>query len=69
MDSRGSESTRQALLDGVLNFLAGQDLLTLTDIRAALEREIDEAGPKALLTLKSCLTTDAVLRVAMPFRV
>lgn len=49
---------RERLVVTILGFLAGQDLLTL-DIRAALEREIDAAGPDALLALKERLTVDS----------
>jgi 1-acyl-sn-glycerol-3-phosphate acyltransferase len=49
---------REQLLTAILDFLAVQDLLTLEDIRAALEKEIDGAGPDALLALKQRLTTD-----------
>src|SRR6185503_11985212 len=51
-------SNRDALIAAILEFLAGQDLLTLTDIRAALEREIDRAGPGALRALNSSLAAD-----------
>ena len=51
-------STREVLIAAILDFLAGQDLLTLDDIRVALVREIDGAGPAALVTLKERLTTD-----------
>lgn len=47
--------TRDDLIAAILAFLAGHDLLTLEDIRQALEREIDEAGPDALLRLKQRL--------------
>jgi 1-acyl-sn-glycerol-3-phosphate acyltransferase len=47
---------RADLIDAIIAFLAGQDLLTLADIRAALEREIDGAGPDALVRLKHRLT-------------
>lgn len=46
---------RDELIDAILTFLASQDLLTLADIRAALEREIDDAGPAALIELKQRL--------------
>jgi len=45
------------LVAAILAFL-GQDLLTLGDIRTALESEIDEAGPDALLALKERLRAD-----------
>lgn len=46
------------LIAAILDFLAGQDLLTLNDIRAALDTEIDRAGPEALVALKARLTAD-----------
>jgi 1-acyl-sn-glycerol-3-phosphate acyltransferase len=49
---------RELLLAGILEFLAVEDLLTLEDIRAALEKEIDGAGADALVGLKQRLTTD-----------
>jgi 1-acyl-sn-glycerol-3-phosphate acyltransferase len=49
---------REQLLIAILEFLAGQDLLTLEDIRTALEEEIDRAGPDALIGLKQRLTMD-----------
>jgi 1-acyl-sn-glycerol-3-phosphate acyltransferase len=52
---RGSK-TRDDLIAAILAFLAGHDLLTLEDIRQALEREIDDAGPDALVRLKQRLT-------------
>ena len=50
--------SRDALVGAILAFLADQDLLTIRDIRAALEREIDGAGPQALLALKGRLGAD-----------
>lgn len=49
---------RETLISAILDFLAGQDLLTLRDIRVALEQEIDAAGARALLDLKARLTAD-----------
>ena len=49
---------RDRLVAAILDFVAGQDLLTLHDIRTALEREIDAAGPGAVLVLKDRLTLD-----------
>jgi 1-acyl-sn-glycerol-3-phosphate acyltransferase len=51
-------SDRDRLADAILGFLAGQDLLDAPDIRVELEREIDAAGPSAVLELKSRLETD-----------
>ncbi len=50
---------REALVSAILEFLGEQDLLTLHDIRVALEQEIDAAGPRALLELKDRLTADS----------
>lgn len=49
---------RDALVAAIFGFLGARDLLAPDDIRAALEREIDEAGPAALLTLKARLAAD-----------
>ncbi len=49
---------REALVGAILDFLADQDLLTLQEIRAALEAEVDRAGPDALLALRERLTAD-----------
>lgn len=51
-------SMRAALVDGVLDFVVGEDLLTRQEVRAALEQEIDAAGPQALVDLKARLTAD-----------
>jgi 1-acyl-sn-glycerol-3-phosphate acyltransferase len=58
MEVRPSGLSREVLIAAILEFLADQDLLTLRDIRAALEREIDSAGPEALLALKARLVAD-----------
>ena len=58
MEKRPTGSSRDALIGAIVHFLVGQDLLTLQDIRAALEHEIDGAGPDALLALKARLATD-----------
>jgi 1-acyl-sn-glycerol-3-phosphate acyltransferase len=49
---------REQLLTSILDFLAGQDLLPLVEIRAVLERAIAEAGPTALVALKERLSSD-----------
>jgi 1-acyl-sn-glycerol-3-phosphate acyltransferase len=49
---------RDALIDAILTFLGDHDLLTRRDVRTALEREIDEAGPDALVALKARLAED-----------
>lgn len=51
--------TRELLLNAILEFLHGQDLLALAEIRTALEREIDDAGPASLVALRDRLTLDA----------
>jgi 1-acyl-sn-glycerol-3-phosphate acyltransferase len=49
---------REPIIGGILQFLAGYDRRLLVEIRAALEREIDLAGPGALDTLRERLTVD-----------
>lgn len=49
------DPSRDELVGAIMAFLSGGDLLTLDDIRIALEREIDEAGPDALRGLKQRL--------------
>ena len=51
-------STRQVLVEAIVEFLDGQDLLDRDDARAALEREIDRDGPEALLALMERLAAD-----------
>ena len=51
-------SGRDALIGAILEFLADQELLTLQEIRIALEREIDSAGLDGLLALKTRLGAD-----------
>lgn len=51
--------TRELLVSGILQFLTGQDLLVLAEVRAALDREIDDAGPASLVALRDRLTLDA----------
>lgn len=50
--------SRDRLIDAILAFLGGRDLLTIDEIRGALEREIDDAGPAALVELKARLAAD-----------
>jgi 1-acyl-sn-glycerol-3-phosphate acyltransferase len=59
MNPSPDHSPRDRLIAEILAFIAGQDLLTLADIRTALEREIDDAGPVALLALKQRLSADS----------
>jgi 1-acyl-sn-glycerol-3-phosphate acyltransferase len=58
MEARPSGLSREVLVNAILEFLDDQDLLTVRDIRAALDREIDGAGPDALLGLKARLVAD-----------
>jgi 1-acyl-sn-glycerol-3-phosphate acyltransferase len=50
--------SRDRLVDAILAFLGDRDLLTVDEIRGALEREIDDAGPAALVELKARLAAD-----------
>jgi 1-acyl-sn-glycerol-3-phosphate acyltransferase len=52
------ETGRDGLIGAILHFLCVQDLLTQEDIRVALEQEIDDAGPAALLDLRASLAAD-----------
>jgi 1-acyl-sn-glycerol-3-phosphate acyltransferase len=58
LETRPNGLDREVLITAILDFLAGQDLLTVRDIRAALEREIDDAGPDGLLALGTRLVAD-----------
>jgi 1-acyl-sn-glycerol-3-phosphate acyltransferase len=58
MDPRPSSLSRDVLVEAILDFVADEDLLTLRDIRVALEQEIDGAGPEALLALKARLAEE-----------
>ena len=49
---------RDALVDAIVRFLGGSDLLPADEVRATLEHEIDAAGPAALVALKERLTVD-----------
>jgi 1-acyl-sn-glycerol-3-phosphate acyltransferase len=51
-------AARNELVAAILDFLAGQDLLALQDVRVELEEEIDSAGPEALLALTGCLASE-----------
>jgi 1-acyl-sn-glycerol-3-phosphate acyltransferase len=52
------DSTQHRLVAAILEFIAGQDLLPAGDVRAALEDEVDKAGPEALIALTEALTLD-----------
>ena len=58
METRPNASSRDALVAAILEFFVGHDLLALQDIRTALEREIDDAGPGALVALRGRLAAD-----------
>jgi hypothetical protein len=49
--------SRDPLIAAITTFLAGQDARTLDEIRNALERELDAAGPAALVRLGERLAT------------
>jgi hypothetical protein len=51
-------ANRDALIGAIVEFCASEDLLTLADIRSALECEIDAAGIDALVMLKARLAAD-----------
>jgi 1-acyl-sn-glycerol-3-phosphate acyltransferase len=55
-DSAGP--SRDALIAAIMGFFAGQDLLALEDIRAALDRELLTAGSDALIALRERLADD-----------
>ncbi|MEO7273168.1 MAG: lysophospholipid acyltransferase family protein [Vicinamibacterales bacterium] len=49
--------TPDALIDTIITFLTGQDRLTLDEVRGALRRELEAAGPAALLALHERLVS------------
>ena len=49
---------RETVVSAILDFLGRGGLLPLDDVRVALEREIDAAGPDALVSLKARLGAD-----------
>ena len=51
-------SGSEGVVDAILAYLNDQDLLTPQDVRAALQREVDAAGPAAVLALKARLAED-----------
>lgn len=51
-------ASRDTVVAAILDFLGRGDLLPLDDVRAALEREIDAAGPEALVSLRAHLAAD-----------
>src|SRR5262245_51322506 len=50
--------TRDRLVAAILDYLGTGDLLSRDEVREALEREVDRAGPAALLNLKTRLEED-----------
>jgi 1-acyl-sn-glycerol-3-phosphate acyltransferase len=55
---RTDTRTRDSLVDAIIDFLSSDDLLTLDDIRRALEHEIDAAGADALVALRARFADD-----------
>ena len=51
---------RDTLIAAITTFLGGRDPRTLDEIRGALARDIDAAGPEAVKTLVGRLATDGV---------
>lgn len=51
-------ASRDRLIEAVVEFLTSHDLVSTADVRAELEREVDEAGPDAVLALKARLAVD-----------
>jgi len=49
---------RAELVQAILTFLGHQDLLSLDEVRRALEEELDDSGPDALLALRDRLRAD-----------
>ena len=59
MDSRQRETVAPGrLVAAILQFLGGRDLLAGDDVREALEREVEAAGPDAVLALQTRLNSD-----------
>jgi 1-acyl-sn-glycerol-3-phosphate acyltransferase len=52
------EAVRDGLVRAILAFLGTRDLLTVDEIRPALEREVDDAGTGALMALRERLGAD-----------
>ena len=61
----GSRDTLVAAILDLPSPSAGISCATCADIQQALKREIDEAGPEALLALRARLTVDAGLRATI----
>lgn len=58
MSAASGTLTQEQLVDAIVEFLSGDDLLPLDDITAALDAEIGAAGPAALEALHERLTRD-----------
>jgi 1-acyl-sn-glycerol-3-phosphate acyltransferase len=55
MTSAGPPAIRDAIVSAVMAFLAAEDARTLEDVRACLDRELDDAGTDALVALSGRL--------------
>ena len=53
-----TSTAKDALLDAIVHFIGGQDLLDRDQVRAALELEIDRDGPDSLMALMARLSAD-----------
>jgi len=51
-------TAKDALVEAIVAFIGGQNLLDRAEVRTALEREIDRDGPDALVALLAHLSTD-----------
>lgn len=58
MAAASHAAARAQLVDAIVDFLSGQDLLTIADIREELTRAIDDAGPEALVALRQRLMAE-----------
>ena len=52
------DARRDRLIAAILDFFAGHDLLSREEIRTALEAALDQAGPAAVLDLKTRVVAD-----------
>jgi hypothetical protein len=53
-----TSTAKNALLEAIVEFVGGQELLDRGDVSAALEREIDRDGPESLHALMERLSAD-----------
>lgn len=51
-------TAKDALIEAIVAFIGGGDLLDRDDVRTALEREIDRDGPDSLIVLMAHLSAD-----------